>query len=433
MADALILEAAGSGDIAKFEEIKKRIGDDDEFQRKCDAVNDFCVGRRVLHYAAEMGILEICQFLIENVGVKIDVLTDKGATPLQYAVKEGHVEIVEYLIEQGALVDMSDSKGFTSLHYAVQKDNKELVKLLLIRGARIEADSVDGTPLQCAASRGNVETVKLLLDHGAKTDTFSLVFGSPLICAIKSHSSACVELLLKAGAGPDKFLYGLNPLAHAAKEGETDILMSLLEAGANPNLLSTGFLRPIEEAALAHKLESVKILFPQTQRVPHYPNWTVDGITEHLYSEEAKTKREQEMRSYLDIEDKRGKTAFSRKDYRSAVISYSLAAFLDPSNTKWLLNRSLCFARLGRAVHALHDAEECIRMEPECAKAHYREGAAWKLFKNYHMSALAFQAASLLAPQNKEVLEAYRGAVDDYLSDLYRSFPVEMSEFYATV
>lgn len=38
-----------------------------------------------------------------------------------YAVKEEHVNIVDYLINQCALVGMSDSMGFTALHYAVQK------------------------------------------------------------------------------------------------------------------------------------------------------------------------------------------------------------------------------------------------------------------------------------------------------------------------
>ena len=43
----------------------------------------------------------------------------------------------------------------------------ELVELLLIEGAVVDADSVDGTPLQIAVSRGNVEAAKGLLSRGA--------------------------------------------------------------------------------------------------------------------------------------------------------------------------------------------------------------------------------------------------------------------------
>lgn len=114
---------------------------------------------------------------------------------------------MKYLIKKGSQVHMSNSEGYTSLHFAVLKgisgcflrllcpyllpnetvntlslipcyvyanflvyvsDNLELVKFLLMKGAPIEADSVNGTPLQCAASCGSVETVKLLLKNGAE-------------------------------------------------------------------------------------------------------------------------------------------------------------------------------------------------------------------------------------------------------------------------
>lgn len=59
-------------------EVRQRIGDDREFRRKCDVVNDHHMGRRVLHQATEMGHLEICKFLVEIVGVNINVLNDRG-------------------------------------------------------------------------------------------------------------------------------------------------------------------------------------------------------------------------------------------------------------------------------------------------------------------------------------------------------------------
>lgn len=42
-------------------------------------------------------------------------------TPLMLAVKEEHVKIAKYLINQGALVNLSNSSGFTPLHYAAIK------------------------------------------------------------------------------------------------------------------------------------------------------------------------------------------------------------------------------------------------------------------------------------------------------------------------
>lgn len=58
-------------------EIKRRIGDDGDFQRRCDRVND-CEGRRVLHFAAGMGLTDMCEFLIEEVNVEVDIQTERG-------------------------------------------------------------------------------------------------------------------------------------------------------------------------------------------------------------------------------------------------------------------------------------------------------------------------------------------------------------------
>lgn len=60
-------------------EIKEKVGDDKEFRRMCDVFCVCCSGQKVLHCAAEMGQLKICEFLIENVGVQIDVLTYRGS------------------------------------------------------------------------------------------------------------------------------------------------------------------------------------------------------------------------------------------------------------------------------------------------------------------------------------------------------------------
>lgn len=53
-----------------------------------------------------------------------------------------------------------------------------------------------------------------------------------------SYHRLCPNFCLQAGADPNNFSYGLSPLAHAAKEGDTQFLNSLLNAGANPDLAS---------------------------------------------------------------------------------------------------------------------------------------------------------------------------------------------------
>lgn len=74
-------------------------------------------------------------------------------TDLHSAVSQGHKEIVEQLIANGADVN-SESKGFgnnfygTPLHVATSKGNKEIAELLIAKGADVNAKNESGqTPL----------------------------------------------------------------------------------------------------------------------------------------------------------------------------------------------------------------------------------------------------------------------------------------------
>ena len=41
---------------------------------------------------------------------------------------------------------------------------------------------------------------------------------------------------------------------------------------------------------MVYNRAAMEILFPVTERLAHYPKWTVDGIIEYTHSEEFKTK-----------------------------------------------------------------------------------------------------------------------------------------------
>ncbi|KAG6434904.1 hypothetical protein SASPL_106548 [Salvia splendens] len=232
----------------------------------------------------------------------------KGDTPLIEAANAGHINVVEFLIIHKAQLQAANKKGFTALHYAVQKDNRDLMELLLNNGAPTEKDSVDGTPLQIAASQGQLKSIKLLLKFGAEPNSnISAVQDSPLISAIKALSYECVKRLIKAKADPDKFLYGLTPLAHAAKLPDTKYLECLIAAGATPHKQCTGRTIAIEEAAMVDNRKAVSILFPLTAKLPGYQTWT----------------REQYKKRYLEVLEGLG----NRRRYNEAIFGGRVALF----------------------------------------------------------------------------------------------------------
>jgi ankyrin repeat protein len=63
-----------------------------------------------------------------NNGANIHQADSDGETPLLWAARYGHIQIVELLLENGADIHQADSNGRTPLHVAA---NAEIVKLLL--------------------------------------------------------------------------------------------------------------------------------------------------------------------------------------------------------------------------------------------------------------------------------------------------------------
>ncbi|KAL5722151.1 hypothetical protein ACHQM5_005708 [Ranunculus cassubicifolius] len=118
------------------------------------------------------------------------------------------------------------------------KGNKKLLHLLVSRGANVDVMSPAGTPLERAALNGDHEAIEVLLNYHANPNLNYRDVWTPLLASLQAHSFQCVQLLLEAGADPDDRGLGIPPLEVAANEGLTDMVLSLLKAGANPNVMN---------------------------------------------------------------------------------------------------------------------------------------------------------------------------------------------------
>ena len=63
-----------------------------------------------LHTAAKEGNLELVRLLVEQ-GADKDKADRVGCTPLFWGCDRGHIDVVKYLVEQGASLDKADSSG----------------------------------------------------------------------------------------------------------------------------------------------------------------------------------------------------------------------------------------------------------------------------------------------------------------------------------
>ncbi|KAK5635619.1 hypothetical protein RRF57_011331 [Xylaria bambusicola] len=68
----------------------------------------------------------------------------KGQTPLSWAARNGHEEIVQLLVEKGADIESKDSIGRTPLLWAAEEGHQEIVQLLVEKGADVNSKSTSG-------------------------------------------------------------------------------------------------------------------------------------------------------------------------------------------------------------------------------------------------------------------------------------------------
>ena len=149
--------------------------------------------------------VEVVKFLIDN-GADVNLKNNGGMTALMSASDVSH-ELIELLIKSGARVNEVDDNGKSALMYAIiSSSDIEVVKFLIDNGANVNLKSNDGeTALMNAYIRGNKELVELLINSGADVNLidFNLKdnYGrTKLMEASKIGNKEAVELLINAGA-----------------------------------------------------------------------------------------------------------------------------------------------------------------------------------------------------------------------------------------
>ncbi|KAM7521668.1 hypothetical protein LguiA_011570 [Lonicera macranthoides] len=407
-----LLNAAWTGKLQLLKKLAGELDCGEGLAKTFERIKD-SKGRTALHLAAAGGKTHICKYFIEHLKLDVNLKDENGETPLHHATMCQHYPTTLYLLENGANPSLANDKDrFTALHYAAEAGCKDFVQLLIARGADMEAKSdSENTPLHYAAAQGKKDVVGVLLQNNAN-----------------------------AGADPNFCSHGVSPLGCAASEGETEVIRYLLKYGANANITNSYGLTPLEIVAMHGNHEDMRILFPETARIPSIQDWTFEGVLKHVHSAEARHQRELKRKEHFLLSKSKGEAAFKKKDYLDAIFWYteamgdygnhgaqsfvvfanqtiiiqfsvSISIEADPADASVLSNRSLCWARLKEGSRALSDAEDCIMLKPDWAKAHYRAGVAWRLLENYFRAADEFSEALKLDPDNMEIQAALREAV----------------------
>ncbi|GFQ79999.1 hypothetical protein TNCT_188471 [Trichonephila clavata] len=173
---------------------------------------------------------------------------DNGLTFLHVAAINGHMSVVETLVNKGAGINAITTIGdrMSSLHLATKHGHVEIVQFLISKNADINIQSVDGlTPLHIASAEGHTKIVEILLDGNAKSDIRTGKNQSPAELAVENDHLHVLKVL-----SPKERCTASSLLGIAASKGFLEIVRYLVsEKKADMHFRNSAGKKPIQVAA----------------------------------------------------------------------------------------------------------------------------------------------------------------------------------------
>ncbi|XP_068613067.1 protein TANC1-like [Brachionichthys hirsutus] len=343
--------------------------------------HDTLWGETALTAAAGRGKMEVCDFLLEQ-GVVVQQVNRRGVSPLFCAVRQGHWQIAELLLQHGADINVSDKQGRTLLMVAACEGHLSTVEFLLPKGASLTSMDKEGlTPLSWACLKGHKNVVQFLVEKGGVIDHTDKNGRTPLDLAAFYGDAEIVQYLVERGAVIEHVdLSGMRPLDRAIGCRNTSVVVTLLKKGAKLGYRTSPYDRS-GNAAWAMATSKPDILIILLQKLMEEGNL--------LY--------------------KKGKMKEAAQRYQYALRKFpregfgdDLKAFKD-LRVSLYLNLSRCRRKTNDFGMAEEFATKALELKPKSYEAYYARARAKRSSRQF-MAALAdLHEAAKLCPNNREI------------------------------
>ena len=155
------------------------------------------------------------------------------------AVKDGDVLKVKSLIDQpgSTLIDMRDNdSGEMALHMVTKRRDVPWMNFLIANGASVNVRDKDGnTPLHHAAQLGFIDGIQVLVRRKADVNAVNGQGESALVVAVQQRSPMVVRELLTAGANPDlaDHVAGMSARDYAERDRRASAILRMIKDNDN--------------------------------------------------------------------------------------------------------------------------------------------------------------------------------------------------------
>jgi ankyrin repeat protein len=195
----------------------------------------------------------------------------QGNAAMHGAVFGGHLNVVKYLYENGASLELQNSLGCSQLWLAAGYNHEEVLDFLvqhLDKKALLTANGTGDSPLLAAASKGHVDITKKLVEYGKQQSVLK-----EMICATNNSQDSALSVAIGAGIGNDVFdllcdkdilnlanAKGLTPLLLASERDFPDVFTKLVDADADVHVKDANGDSVLAVAAFCGSSSVVRLL-----------------------------------------------------------------------------------------------------------------------------------------------------------------------------
>jgi len=230
----------------------------------------------LLILASANGNLEVVNYLL-NQGANVLAKTDQGVSSFSLAAEKGHLEIVKALYRKNSsILEQKDKKGRTALIWAAMKGHLDVVKFLVSKNADTNLQSNEGeTPLLVASTNNHDDVVNFLT---GRENTVTGTLGGTTTGRFPANNDVLISEASKGKWNTVRSLInnrnmnyqdknGKTALIAAAENGHEQLVSELINFGVNVNLKKQNGISALHLESQNGHLQNVQALLLKADNI----------------------------------------------------------------------------------------------------------------------------------------------------------------------